>query len=158
MVILRALVPLLLFGGVLWSCSDVALALVNLDLEVTASSEQGAPISNAEVWLVHHGLPREADPSRRRHLVCTTDGTGWCAGRVRYSYDVHCPFWRKPEGPLTSPNDFELTVKQGGQLRSLGFLPPLTGHQVQGFETVRFSGSVPVPGGSADRPEPATER
>lgn len=158
MVILRTLAPLFLVGASLWGCSDVGLALVNLDLEVTASSEQGAPISNREVWLVHHGLPRNADPSKRRHLVCTTDSSGWCAGEVRYSYDVYLPPWRKPKGPLTSGDDFEIAVKQEGQLRSLGFLPPLAGHQVQGFETVRFSGSIRGTVDSAHRAEPTAER
>lgn len=142
MVIPRDLTPLLLLSTILWGCSDVALALVNLDLEVTASSERGAPISNAEVWLVHHGLPRNADPSKRRHLVCTTDSTGWCSGKVRYTYDVYYPPWRKLKGPPTSPDKFEIAVKQDGQLRSLGFLPPLASHQMQGLETVRFNGGV----------------
>lgn len=96
----------------------------------------------AVVWLVEYALPLGSDPEKRRHQICVTDSAGQCFGVVEYTYPVRRWPWQRSEGGRTSPRRFEMLVKLGDHRASLGFLDPLTSHQLHGAEPIIFVGKI----------------
>ena len=123
-------------------CCHAGSGLVALDLGVRAQTATGAPLAETQIWLLDHDLPRSSDAEKRRHLVCTTDSTGRCTGSVSYWYEIKHSPWQKDEGSPTSATRFEIAAELEGQLKSMGFLPPLKSHQVHGLEQIQFTGQV----------------
>ena len=136
------LLPLVILTATISACSDVGLGLVALELEITAVSEEGAPVAGAAVWLEDHGLPAGTDPVQRRHQVCTTDTGGRCAGAVKYTYSVRRWPWQAGGKDRTPADRFELSVQHEERSESLGFLPPLTTEQLHGAKPVSHRGIV----------------
>lgn len=138
----RTLLVMPLIAVAFSGCTDTGLALVALELQVTAISADGMPVANAEVLLEDHHLPPRNDLGKRNHHLCTTDRSGKCAGKVEYTYAVRRRPWQKVRsGPI--PGDrFELLIQRRNRVDSLGFLPPLRSDQLHGATPVTFSGTV----------------
>jgi hypothetical protein len=138
----RPALLILFLGASLSGCADIGVGLVALDLEIAALSADGEPLTNAEVWLEDHGLPWGTDAAKRLHLLCTTDRTGKCNGKVQYTYTVRRWPWQEVRtGPI--PGDrFELMIQRRDHVDSLGFLPPLRSDQLHGAIPLSFTDSV----------------
>ena len=114
-------------------------------LRVIVESHEGLPVPAAKVWLrdLHPGLRRQ--PGILQQPACLTDETGACSAVIEYKFGFASWPWqrylsglKRTERGYTSPERFELTAEKNGQKMQLGFLPPLTGAQVLGFEEVDF--------------------
>jgi hypothetical protein len=99
----------------LCSCGDYVESSVRMHLQVSVTSLDGRPISQAAIWM--KDLKTEKQPISLQKPVCTTNSEGKCSTEIRYSFGYIDHFWDQYLGSKPSlPDRFELSVKKEDHL------------------------------------------